>query len=161
MCAGGDEALIAARESAEDNPHLGTQVRTRPAVQSQSSRPEPVALGLLVPHSLFPTNRRRNGAILGLDRDHEGQGPCSLRGHHVRLQVRTPIFCRLGASAWSGYSLFLSLPLSLLSSAGYVAGQLVYAMSQPHFSSVLLGFNPGTALQQCVCRARACVRPHD
>jgi len=34
-------------------------------------------------------------------------------------------------------------PVTFRHSAGYVAGQLVYAMSQPHFSTALLGFNPG------------------
>jgi hypothetical protein len=54
----------------------------------------------------------------------------------------------------------LPTPLSLLSSAGYVAGQLVYAMSQPHFSSVLLGFNPGTGplhVSCVVCRVSCIV----
>lgn len=73
LVSGGDEAVIASRESAEDNPHLGTQ--------------DLIAI----------TKGKARVLFVG-------------------------ITC--------GFS------------AGYVAGQLVYAMSQPHFSSVLLGFNP-------------------
>jgi hypothetical protein len=46
---------------------------------------------------------------------------------------------------WRDVCVTLTLFSSSFASAGYVAGQLVYAMSQPHFTTALLGFNPGTS----------------
>jgi len=51
----------------------------------------------------------------------------------VRFQVSYVVYL---------YVLHSLLLFFVCSSAGYVAGQLVYSMDQPHFTTVLLGFNP-------------------